>query len=1050
MASAAPVAAHVLGATSTDLHITENPANGACLKGPDGEDFVIENLGDSVDLSIAPTEGAPSTAMWNLVKSQEPVMQTKICVVDKASTSMWGEYRSSWMTLDYENKQPNTYSAMKGHRLPLTLRATNTDTRTFSEFTLWYALDNVVAEAPTFVHPTEGAVMNTGERVHASGLQNGRGFYRSALHTEYVMPTATLDDATGNVRTDGVTGELYADGSAEFTAKFVPIDFVHGQENLFTIPFANFVSGSPELELSFIGTVKKDTTTVEALKTNPEPIVLQAGESSTLGGLFEGFGFTRSARGITLSGKPVYDNQYHLQAHHEERISPEAARLHFVLKATDAASGLSAARNLYIDVEVRGCMDVRASFTAGVRHLMSKESLKLPRELQLYNAESTWRNTRGNFNARATIPAACVMPAKETNPTELTSIVHAGSRTESSVTEVEAALLRDSSVSALESARGFVAVHVPGKATVEAVPIQVEGVADEVAATMSAPASGSLVDAGASVKLGPCGQQFEEDVEVCMFVGAGQEDRHFVLYHASAVSCEDPSLGYSEFQPTTGNVYNPTTGKVCGKIRSFSIVSSVSLPMPVATALDSRFFEMGGGCPNGCSNKGYCRAYGKCFCFEGFTGYDCSQRTCPEGESWVVDSEVPQESSECSGRGECDRGSGECQCYGGFEGPACERMSCENDCSGHGRCRYISELTNSGSYTAWDKSRIQSCSCDPGYFGSDCSLRYCPFGDDPQTHCVSATDSVQTISLKFGTEANPVTIATINTALSKTLVLDYSSLVLTWRDAAGNQYDTAPVHRFLETASTPAALKTSIVAALKDLPNFIADDGVGVAVSTSAADGDDRTVTFTMSGDRNSGDTVTVSCPASSTAALGTYGCPHAGCRPRYQQIRASVSETTGTAGHVLIAEPTLIQGLGANTNVGLKLSVTVAAGTGHTSGKVFKAEVQLIDNTGALGTVETTGMETDRPVPATPHHATPIDVGFGINIKFANTAPADGVYDWYFLLGHCERATTRAATHQREGIECSGRGVCDRSSGQCQCFEGYHGYHCGVRSIIV
>jgi hypothetical protein len=83
-------------------------------------------------------------------------------------------------------------------------------------------------------------------------------------------------------------------------------------------------------------------------------------------------------------------------------------------------------------------------------------------------------------------------------------------------------------------------------------------------------------------------------------------------------------------------------------------------------------------------------------------------------------------SVECSYRGVCDRASGSCKCFDGYEGSACERTTCPNDCSGHGKCRFISELSNNVA-TTWDVNRVQTCVCDGGYTGSDCSLRSCPY-----------------------------------------------------------------------------------------------------------------------------------------------------------------------------------------------------------------------------------------------------------------------------------------------------------------------------------
>jgi len=45
----------------------------------------------------------------------------------------------------------------------------------------------------------------------------------------------------------------------------------------------------------------------------------------------------------------------------------------------------------------------------------------------------------------------------------------------------------------------------------------------------------------------------------------------------------------------------------------------------------------------------------------------------------------------------------------------------------------------------WDAYKIYGCNCDPKYFGVDCSLRYCPNGDDPLTgtHQISSLNPLQ-------------------------------------------------------------------------------------------------------------------------------------------------------------------------------------------------------------------------------------------------------------------------------------------------------------------
>lgn len=76
---------------------------------------------------------------------------------------------------------------------------------------------------------------------------------------------------------------------------------------------------------------------------------------------------------------------------------------------------------------------------------------------------------------------------------------------------------------------------------------------------------------------------------------------------------------------------------------------------------------------------------------------------------------------------------------------------CPNDCSGHGECTSIRDISiNLGpdynptsslligdgwgqKYNNWDKNSMFLCECEEGYFSSDCSQRMCPKGDDPIT-----------------------------------------------------------------------------------------------------------------------------------------------------------------------------------------------------------------------------------------------------------------------------------------------------------------------------
>lgn len=209
------------------------------------------------------------------------------------------------------------------------------------------------------------------------------------------------------------------------------------------------------------------------------------------------------------------------------------------------------------------------------------------------------------------------------------------------------------------------------------------------------------------------------------------------------------------------------------------LILGVALLM--AVAVDAR-------CPNSCSGHGTCTrgtapglpAVDSCFCHTetgcddptalvsswtfgranhykachyAWTGADCSYRTCPRGIAWADvafgTNQAHEREVECSGSGICDRKSGECQCFDQYQGHACERLKCPTDCSGHGVCLSARNMYRTSaddqvtggvsvanaqgiSYEfPWDADGTQSCYCDYGFRGHDCSLRECPSGSDP-------------------------------------------------------------------------------------------------------------------------------------------------------------------------------------------------------------------------------------------------------------------------------------------------------------------------------
>jgi hypothetical protein len=125
---------------------------------------------------------------------------------------------------------------------------------------------------------------------------------------------------------------------------------------------------------------------------------------------------------------------------------------------------------------------------------------------------------------------------------------------------------------------------------------------------------------------------------------------------------------------------------------------------------------------------------------------------CPKGPAWAdkaYSTDLAHRSTECSNAGACNRETGLCECYEGFTGSACQRSTfwlsiiifillivpcisacvtalCPNDCSGHGACRTIRDVSLYDgfgfAYSNWDNSSVTMCDCDERYFSADCSL----------------------------------------------------------------------------------------------------------------------------------------------------------------------------------------------------------------------------------------------------------------------------------------------------------------------------------------
>jgi len=228
-------------------------------------------------------------------------------------------------------------------------------------------------------------------------------------------------------------------------------------------------------------------------------------------------------------------------------------------------------------------------------------------------------------------------------------------------------------------------------------------------------------------------------------------------------------------------------------------------------------------CPNQCSGHGTCGADDVCTCYQNWgmadeEGGDCSEMYCPFEFAWV---DTPDDTGrfhkymECSGKGLCDRSTGECECFDGYTGKGCQRMTCPNDCSGHGTCEYIEELTfgsvagqywggfradttvtspvaygYDGIYTTaktfgsaaaelWDSHKSMACVCDAGWIDVDCSRRMCPKANDVMDERLNIADmfkyQIQNITLYGAGKDGNGTDSSIEDFYDQTFALTFTS-----------------------------------------------------------------------------------------------------------------------------------------------------------------------------------------------------------------------------------------------------------------------------------
>jgi len=254
-----------------------------------------------------------------------------------------------------------------------------------------------------------------------------------------------------------------------------------------------------------------------------------------------------------------------------------------------------------------------------------------------------------------------------------------------------------------------------------------------------------------------------------------------------------------------------------------------------------------------CSNRGICdRKSGECECFDGYTGVGCSRLSCPES---------------CSGHGTCETVDELRQ-----QNPAWQQFSVEtykdskkvyaeikvdstdgtnvvllqpNDYIKIGHHPPMKINTVAGTlitlysefpetlpygthawkvfkYDLWDAKQNRACKCDPLWTGNDCSLRKCPFGDDPLTVVSYDPETEGTLGTNFMNTGTSSTTASAHAlyvgyspyrqkAERQTVEIDSfhrpnsGTFSLTFTDEYGDEWTTRPIPLVVRLSQTLSA-----------------------------------------------------------------------------------------------------------------------------------------------------------------------------------------------------------------------------------------------------